>query len=756
MKKGEYVSMRTLKQTLPYLTVSLTILYAFMRIYKSYNPFAFPGIEERISLILVPCIILTLIFYFPFQKVEKQIKAMSDRLRKFPFQRIEKQLKPITDRLREKVQKPTFIQKIACRKIISSENYQKALIKYLFLVLLAIIAVLEIEPVSKYLSFLVEFKTHLLVMVIVFGVVTFWQNREVIKEVEVEASEEQKQEQKRKEEFLKKYPRINKIPVFRNIVRWMYKEGWGYSIALVLIVLVGFGLRLWNLGYLGLWGDEGTVYIASKNILSEGIPLLETGLLYSRDYPHLYLTALSLEIFGHTEFALRIPSVVFGTLLIILTYLLTIEIFEDKPTAIFAAGIIATHPWLIEYSRFARSYIMMVCLLYTSIYFYSIALRSEKSENLHLAIFSVLGFFTALTHQIGQVVIFLFPLAIHKFIKKNDFYKYLASFSIIAFGIGIYRYVSSKGYLTYTDQYLAKYPMGVHSLAERIPFGSADFSNLDVIFAGAPIFWFMSLMGVIVLINKCVMHTEKRDRYLFPVAIFTIFLLTLIFSERAVTVNRVVLFLSPIMVILVSFTVRFIVTKYLKHIPNKKTNNLDGGVYMVSVLIVMVVFAQISYFTIVERDYGDPINPNYSLFEGFVFYPDHKTTTEYVNEHYKDRDIIIVYQVPQYWVFYGNRLPDYRVWTGTTYTINGKNVYTGVKEVQDLDKLKEILESNDRVWIVTSYSARRSYRIYHISKSFIKYLDNFEKNIVYVSKDTTARVYLIENKTSNVSDIKTD
>jgi hypothetical protein len=147
-------------------------------------------------------------------------------------------------------------------------------------------------------------------------------------------------------------------------------------------IIIGWGalVRVWNLGRLGLWMDEGTVYIVAKNIILTGVPYLETKLLYLRDLPHLYTVAGALWLFKDIEFGIRLPSIICGVLLIPVTFFLAQKVFNQKSISLLAAAIVAFHPWMIEYSRLGRSYMMMLFWLYLAALFLQTALTSRWSR----------------------------------------------------------------------------------------------------------------------------------------------------------------------------------------------------------------------------------------------------------------------------------------------------------------------------------------------------------------------------------------
>jgi len=130
------------------------------------------------------------------------------------------------------------------------------------------------------------------------------------------------------------------------------------GIVLALILLFGLGLRLVDLGGESLWLDEGgSVYksgVSPKIFFRGEQPFVS---------PPLYYILLRgwINIFGDSETAVRLPSVIFGTLSILLIYLAGKEIFNRK-TGLTAAVLLAVSVFNIYFSREARMY-SLLCFL---------------------------------------------------------------------------------------------------------------------------------------------------------------------------------------------------------------------------------------------------------------------------------------------------------------------------------------------------------------------------------------------------------
>lgn len=119
------------------------------------------------------------------------------------------------------------------------------------------------------------------------------------------------------------------------------------------VLIFGLFLRLINLNQ-SLWLDEAITALAVKNnsfidIVSKFSP--------GDFHPPLYYLMLKLwtNIFGYSEIALRLPSVIFGILLIGVIYLLAKMLFDQR-TAMIAAIFAAVNPLLVYYSQETRMY----------------------------------------------------------------------------------------------------------------------------------------------------------------------------------------------------------------------------------------------------------------------------------------------------------------------------------------------------------------------------------------------------------------
>lgn len=136
------------------------------------------------------------------------------------------------------------------------------------------------------------------------------------------------------------------------------------------IILIAFAIRIIYLGHipLGFTADEASQGYSAYSLLKTGKD--EWGLSWPltsfrafNDYHaplQTYFIIPSVATFGLNEFAVRLPSAIFGTLAVLAIYLLTKELFKKDRSAksaeryaLLAALFLAISPWHIQFSRTA-------------------------------------------------------------------------------------------------------------------------------------------------------------------------------------------------------------------------------------------------------------------------------------------------------------------------------------------------------------------------------------------------------------------
>jgi mannosyltransferase len=146
-------------------------------------------------------------------------------------------------------------------------------------------------------------------------------------------------------------------------------------LALLLVILLAFGLRLYHLDYQSLWRDEVDALLFARQGLAELLPLFTTpghnGPLY---YVILHFW---IRLAGDTEFALRFLSLVCGVLAVPVIYLLGRR-WVGKMGSLVAALLCATSPYLVWYAQEGKMYALLFLMSALSTYIYILALERNR------------------------------------------------------------------------------------------------------------------------------------------------------------------------------------------------------------------------------------------------------------------------------------------------------------------------------------------------------------------------------------------
>ena len=211
------------------------------------------------------------------------------------------------------------------------------------------------------------------------------------------------------------------------------------AIAVLLVVLIGLGLRMYRLDAQSFWYDEGN----SVRIAERSIQLIIEGAA-GDIHPPLYYLALHFwrAVMGDSEAALRGLSVACGTLVILFTYLLgtSLTAKDDPRTGLIAALLVAFSPFAIYYSQEARMYEMLALLALISTWSL-VKLGSRQAGGLFAAAYVIAtaaGLYTQYAYpfvMVAQGMCVLLWLATH---RTNLLHKVLTYTIINLIALGLY------------------------------------------------------------------------------------------------------------------------------------------------------------------------------------------------------------------------------------------------------------------------------------------------------------------------------
>jgi len=448
----------------------------------------------------------------------------------------------------------------------------------------------------------------------------------------------------------------------------------GYLVALALLTAFGFALRLYDLGYQSLWYDEGYSINAALCVLERGLPILPSGHFYSPGLLNTGLIAASMGLFGETEFAARLPSVLFGTLTIPLVYVFARR-FGGKRLALIAAFLVTFSTLEIAWSREARMYQQLQFSYILSLYFFYVFTQTRSNRYLVLTVLSTIC--TVLSHVLGFSLILiyvLYPLLANiRSLRRLLSKEFLLSAQALAFGAccavllvlgGLFLGLFS-GYRGTTFNHFAPY-WGY--LKENFP-----------------IILYLALAGAIIFLRK-----DYRPCLLLILSL--VVPSCFIFFRIEPLGFRYLYFMLPVLFTLFAYTALYLATL----IPRSRLRAFLSPLVGVAI-IGLTVYA--SGFTFMPQNtyYLDPTAPQ----------PDFKQAYTFVRDNIKSGEVVVD-TWPAVGGFYLERPPDY--WlafdptgTGQDYctAANGtREVYTDALCIKDLDTLKGAAANSQSGWLV--------------------------------------------------------
>ena len=145
--------------------------------------------------------------------------------------------------------------------------------------------------------------------------------------------------------------------------------------ALFGILGVALVLRFSTLALQSYWSDEGVTVGLVRRSLGHMLSALPNS---ERTPPFYYVVAwIWSRVFGTGEVGLRSLSAVFGTLTVLLAYVIARPIAGER-AGLIAASLTAVSPILVWYSQEARSYELLVFLCAASVWLW---LRAKETPS---------------------------------------------------------------------------------------------------------------------------------------------------------------------------------------------------------------------------------------------------------------------------------------------------------------------------------------------------------------------------------------
>jgi len=249
------------------------------------------------------------------------------------------------------------------------------------------------------------------------------------------------------------------------------------TLTIIFLLIIAFLLRFYKISSIppGLYIDEVSIGYNAYLISSKGVDE------YNVKYPlwfkafgeyklpvYIYLTSASISLFGKNDLAIRLPSVIFGSLSVIVLFLLLLRI-GSYSLAFFSAILLAFSPWHLQFSRAAFE--ANVALFFYLLGFYLFILFITKKTFVFLILSTIFFVTTLYTYNSYRLVtpltiIISFSFVFIKYPKqlKNLFFAgflfCLLSFPFFQFALsekGNSRFITTSTFSKYrNDPYFKK------------------------------------------------------------------------------------------------------------------------------------------------------------------------------------------------------------------------------------------------------------------------------------------------------------
>ncbi|OQA31894.1 MAG: hypothetical protein BWY55_00191 [archaeon ADurb.Bin336] len=656
------------------------------------NPFLYPGLEQRTFLLFLPLLLITLLLYVPWSKVINIIpkniipKETFLFLDKAKHLTSIKELKQYAKEFSDKILFPyyphlliilsvfslfkieffssfnTFFTPIALYLILISILLiilkqkkpsffkEKEICKYSFLLLLILVTIssLNFEQITFITEPLKAMQFQLTLFTIILGAITFYQNKEIIEEIEEEQNAEEKEEEKRALEFEKKYSKLANIPLAKHIFKWMYKAGWIYSSLLISIIIIFLIIRIgMPVVYTGNYIDE------YYHILN-GVSLLENGeftQFYSEGsmFEGYYLrgsyvsifVAFSFFFFGQSLLAAKLVPLVISLIIFLFLY----KILKNNVTSkfsIISGLLIYTLTYFTIFNHFyIRMYIFYELFIVLSIFLFFKTIYFVNINNIKGTSISLIGlFFIGIINTVYSndyvslmssfvntylvIYLILFELKKIKITNKNIFSKLLVKKNEIF----ILKLLICLIYILFNFSIIV--PV---FFSFTISSKSSQINSITHLFE---IFLLSLPFIVLIFVNftSFFLNISKSKKSLLFMGL--IIGITYSFASKKLQFIRIFMFTYPIFIILITLSLRNIINIYLK---KRK---------------IFILFSIILFATLINQY---PLNffDSPSLVDE-INYSSYKETSDFLNNFCLDKQIIVSIHRPAILTFYGVRI----------------------------------------------------------------------------------------------------
>jgi 4-amino-4-deoxy-L-arabinose transferase-like glycosyltransferase len=478
-------------------------------------------------------------------------------------------------------------------------------------------------------------------------------------------------------------------------------------LVLVAIMLLGFGLRYHNLGYMSFDHDEMGLVTKSKGIFKLGFPYV----VYAGEIRWLttyelvpYAQALSASIFGYSEWSMRLPSCIMGTLCIGVIALMGRRLFNWR-VGLFAALIYACMPLDIRWAQNAFYPSQCQFLTMVTIWLFYEAIRIRP---LHRGYLTAVTVAFCLTYLSWEGTGFLLPALLIALIvvrpgewwwlKEFPLYRCLFFIGVVVVAQYCSRTVAASPYLMVgsglsnvagpslfflTPAYSPEFYIDKLWLSENQVFFTI------MIFLGLPFCW-----------------GQRGFRYVLTVLIMLWFLHT---NFLAALSPRYCYYYQPLL-ILAGTAAAITLYDRLVDLAQRAGNATVARVaaHATGLIVMTLLFLQSNESVMREYTLSSKGDQPTLMSRMNTYRYDYRGAADYVKNHFRPGDRVIP-GIPHVFAWYAGMPGDYSMDTllGTKTGYNQLlkeprfvDKFAGLPVVRNITELREVVSSGHRTWVV--------------------------------------------------------
>ena len=279
------------------------------------------------------------------------------------------------------------------------------------------------------------------------------------------------------------------------------------SFFLILIIILAVFLRLYRLDTLpfGALIDEASYGYSAYSILQTGSDELGNKFpLHFRAFGdeklplYAYTLAPIINVFGLSNFSVRLPSALAGIGLVLVAFVLIKDLYRNTPTALFSALVVAVSPWSLILSRFAFESNVALFLFAIAIMFFVKAQQKGRLIFLLLtSFFMALTWYTYIPYRLMTSVIMVI-LSILYFSKNKDTRAIVLAFAVFFIVVSpvLPHTLSSKGTTRFNQVGFIQNPSTTLEINEHRSYClSALPSPVCMAFYNKPLVWMRDILS---------------------------------------------------------------------------------------------------------------------------------------------------------------------------------------------------------------------------------------------------------------------